>query len=96
MPAKDDQPRARRPPATDTSAAALGIAELAMAEEWMTKVQVATFFSKSPRTIERWCAMRSAPPRVKVGATTIFHVPSMREWVTARIIGADSKRGRRA
>jgi hypothetical protein len=96
MPTKAPSPTARRPPATDTSSLALGTAEQALAEDWMTKTDLAHFFGKSPRTIERWCAMRTAPPRIKVGNTTLFHVPSMREWMAARVTGTDSKRGRRA
>lgn len=38
----------------------------------------------SPRTIDRWEALRKGPPRVCVGRTILYNIESVREWLRSR------------
>lgn len=38
----------------------------------------------SPRTIDRWEALRIGPPRVSIGRTILYNAESVREWLLSR------------
>lgn len=55
----------------------------------------------SPRTIDRWEALRKGPPRVCIGRTILYNVESVREWlrsnerqptVRRRVVGQNRRR----
>ena len=50
-------------------------------EGYLRKEQLARQLSLSPRTIDRWEALRKGPPRVCVGRTILYSIHSVREWL---------------
>ena len=50
-------------------------------EGFLRREQLAQQFGLSPRTIDRWEALRIGPPRVCVGRTVLYQIKSVREWL---------------
>jgi predicted DNA-binding transcriptional regulator AlpA len=38
----------------------------------------------SPRTIDRWHALRQGPPRVCIGRTILYRIDAVRQWLQKR------------
>jgi predicted DNA-binding transcriptional regulator AlpA len=53
-------------------------------EGFLRRDELARQISLSPRTIDRWQALREGPPRVHVGRTILYNVQSVREWLQSR------------
>jgi predicted DNA-binding transcriptional regulator AlpA len=53
-------------------------------EGYLRREELAQQLSVSPRTIDRWQALRKGPPRVRVGRTILYNVQSVREWLISR------------
>jgi predicted DNA-binding transcriptional regulator AlpA len=53
-------------------------------EGYLRRQELAKAFGLSPRTIDRWEALRKGPPRVCVGRTILYNVQSVREWLLSR------------
>ena len=53
-------------------------------EGFLRREELATQLGLSPRTIDRWHALREGPPRVHVGRTILYNVKSVREWLRSR------------
>lgn len=51
---------------------------------FLRREELAKELGCSPRTIDRWQALRKGPPRVYVGRTILYHVESVREWLRSR------------
>jgi predicted DNA-binding transcriptional regulator AlpA len=51
---------------------------------FLRREQLAQLFGLSPRTIDRWEALRIGPPRVCVGRTILYNIESVREWLRSR------------
>jgi predicted DNA-binding transcriptional regulator AlpA len=65
-------------------------------EGYLRREELAEQFGLSPRTIDRWEALRKGPPRVCVGRTILYNIQSVREWLLSRERQAFSTRGRRS
>lgn len=65
-------------------------------EGYLRREELAQQFGLSPRTIDRWEALRQGPPRVCVGRTVLFNIQSVREWLRSREQQAFRVRGRRS
>jgi len=50
-------------------------------EGYLRREELAQQFGLSPRTIDRWEALRMGPPRVSVGRTILYNIQSVREWL---------------
>ena len=50
-------------------------------EGFLRRDQLAQELGISPRTIDRWEALRIGPPRVCVGRTILYNIQSVREWL---------------
>lgn len=50
-------------------------------EGYLRREELAEQFGLSPRTIDRWEALRKGPPRVCVGRTILYNIQSVREWL---------------
>jgi predicted DNA-binding transcriptional regulator AlpA len=53
-------------------------------EGFLRREELATQLGLSPRTIDRWQALREGPPRVHVGRTILYNVESVREWLRSK------------
>jgi predicted DNA-binding transcriptional regulator AlpA len=51
---------------------------------FLRREELAQQLGLSPRTIDRWEALRKGPPRVCVGRTILYSVDSVREWLRSR------------
>jgi predicted DNA-binding transcriptional regulator AlpA len=51
---------------------------------FLRREELAQQLGCSPRTIDRWQALRRGPPRVCVGRTILYSVESVREWLRSR------------
>src|SRR5580658_8558223 len=51
---------------------------------YLRREELAEQFGLSPRTIDRWEALRIGPPRVCVGRTILFNLESVRQWLLSR------------
>ena len=58
-------------------------------EGYLRREELARQFGLSPRTIDRWEALRKGPPRVCIGRTILYKLESVRDWL-------DSNEGRMA
>jgi predicted DNA-binding transcriptional regulator AlpA len=63
---------------------------------FLRREQLAQLFGLSPRTIDRWEALRIGPPRVCVGRTILYNIQSVREWLLSREQQAFTPRKRRS
>jgi predicted DNA-binding transcriptional regulator AlpA len=72
-------------------------------DDFLRREQLAKLFGLSPRTIDRWEALRIGPPRVCIGRTILYNVQAVREWllsnqteppVSSRCKGLTRPRGR--
>jgi predicted DNA-binding transcriptional regulator AlpA len=52
-------------------------------EGYLSKEQLARQLCLSPRTIDRWEALRKGPPRVCIGRTILYSIHSVREWLAS-------------
>ena len=60
------------------------VANKLVLEGFLRREELAEQFGLSPRTIDRWEALRKGPPRVCVGRTILYNVDSVREWLRSR------------
>jgi predicted DNA-binding transcriptional regulator AlpA len=64
-------------------------------EGYLRREELAQQLRISPRTIDRWEALRIGPPRVCVGRTILYQTQSVREWLNSREQQAVLVKGRR-
>jgi predicted DNA-binding transcriptional regulator AlpA len=50
-------------------------------EGFLRREELAQQFGLSPRTIDRWEALRIGPPRISVGRTILYSIQSVQEWL---------------
>jgi predicted DNA-binding transcriptional regulator AlpA len=48
---------------------------------FLRREELAQQLGLSPRTIDRWQALRLGPPRVCVGRTVLYRVEAVRRWL---------------
>ena len=48
---------------------------------YLTKADLAQQFGKSERTLDRWAALRTGPPRTVIGQTTLYDIEGVRAWL---------------
>jgi predicted DNA-binding transcriptional regulator AlpA len=65
-------------------------------EGFLRREELAQQFGLSPRTIDRWEALRAGPPRVRVGRTILYRIEAVREWLLSREQQAFPPRRRRS
>ena len=53
-------------------------------EGFLRREELAQEFGLSPRTIDRWEALRKGGLRVCIGRTILYNVDSVREWLQSR------------
>jgi predicted DNA-binding transcriptional regulator AlpA len=51
---------------------------------YLRRDELAQALGISPRTIDRWQALREGPPRVHVGRTILYNIESVRDWLRSR------------
>ena len=51
---------------------------------FLRREQLAEQLGLSPRTIDRWQALRQGPPRVCIGRTVLYEIDSVREWLRSK------------
>lgn len=72
------EPCARPTDVQDTLPASLVL------EGFLRREELAQQLGLSPRTIDRWEALRIGPPRVHIGRTILYSIQSVREWLLSR------------
>lgn len=50
---------------------------------YMTTDRLAVQLGKSPRTISRWIAVGTGPPRIRVGKLILFDEVKVQQWLEA-------------
>jgi predicted DNA-binding transcriptional regulator AlpA len=50
-------------------------------EGYLRREELAQQLRLSPRTIDRWEALRKGPPRISVGRTILYNIQSVQEWL---------------
>ncbi len=53
-------------------------------EGFLRREELAKQLGRSPRTLDRWDALRIGPPRVHLGRTILYCVASVRDWLRSR------------
>ena len=71
LPKKSSIPSSPTPPSTPKF----------VLDGFLRREELAQQLGLSPRTIDRWEALRKGPPRVCVGRTILYNVESVREWL---------------
>ena len=66
---------------TDT---AIGAAIPAILGDYLSPEQLAVELGVSERTVYRWHALRTGPPRVTVGRRPMYKLASVRAWLERR------------
>ena len=61
-----------------------GAAPSDLLSDYTRKEDLARDFDVSPRTIERWVRLRLLSAPVKLGRTSLFHIPTVREDIKKR------------
>ena len=51
---------------------------------YLRREELAKQFGLSPRTIDRWEALRKGPPRVSIGRTILYNIQPVREWLVSQ------------
>jgi predicted DNA-binding transcriptional regulator AlpA len=51
---------------------------------FLRRDELAKHLGLSPRTIDRWQALRDAPPRIHVGRTVLYRIEAVREWLQSK------------
>lgn len=79
MPAGDQVPSPQfdRSPAQGGSEASVQL----VLDGFLRRKDLAKQLGVSPRTIDRWEALRQGPPRVRVGRTILYSIQSARYWL---------------
>jgi hypothetical protein len=52
--------------------------------EFLTKEQLAAELRRNPRTLDRWAALGTGPPRTRVGRKVFYRRPSIQKWLAAQ------------
>ena len=63
--------------------------------DFATKKDLAREFNVSPRTIERWVRLRLLPRPIRLGRTTLFHLPTVRDSLAKNAAGSRGRSSRR-
>lgn len=64
--------------------------------DYASKQNLAAAFDRSERTIDRWVRMRLLPPPVRLGRTSLFHIPTVQEHLARNLPNLDlPRRGRK-
>jgi hypothetical protein len=53
-------------------------------QEYFTTSALAAMLDVSPRTLERWHALRLGPPRTTIGRLVLYRRDSVAEWLHSR------------
>lgn len=69
---------------TDMYEAKAGSGPSSLLAEYLSKEELAQQFGVCTRTIERWVRLRLIPPPVRLGRTRLYHMPTIREHLTAQ------------
>lgn len=64
-------------------------------DEYVTPDSLARSLGVSVRTLDRWNAKRSGPPRTVVGRTILYRRESVQEWLRSREERRQARHGRR-
>lgn len=75
----NDQYRDLKAPTNDVDNKYARQVENDVLDEFAEKSRVAEIFKVSERTIERWVRMRWIPSPVRIGNTSLFHLPTLRK-----------------
>lgn len=59
--------------------------DLEILAEYVRKFELAREFQVSERTIERWVRLRILPAPLKLGRTSLFHLPSVRKHLERQL-----------
>jgi predicted DNA-binding transcriptional regulator AlpA len=76
----NDLPQESSTPALQTPPSTLKF----VLDGFLRREELAQQLGLSPRTIDRWEALRKGPPRVCVGRTILYNVESVREWLRSK------------
>ncbi len=68
--------------------------ETPLLNEFVSKKELATSFGVSSRTIERWVRMRLLPAPVRLGRTSLYHLPTVKQHLEDRARGNVPRSGR--
>lgn len=52
--------------------------------EFLTKEKLAAELRRNPRTLDRWEALGSGPPRTRIGRQVLYRRASVKRWLAAQ------------
>lgn len=52
--------------------------------EFFTKQELAAELGRNPRTVDRWDALGTGPPRTHIGRKVLYRRASVQKWLTAQ------------
>jgi hypothetical protein len=52
--------------------------------EFLTKEELAAELRRNVRTLDRWAALGSGPPRTCIGRTVLYRLTSVQKWLAAQ------------
>jgi hypothetical protein len=52
--------------------------------DFLTKKELAVELRRDPRTLDRWDALGTGPPRTRVGRTILYRRSSVQKWLVAQ------------
>ena len=70
--------------------------QIQLLAEYVDKKEVADEFGVSERTIERWVRLRLLPAPVRLGRTSLYHLPTVKQHLANQAAGNHRRRGRRS
>jgi predicted DNA-binding transcriptional regulator AlpA len=76
---------------SSTSALASEAAGTYPSSEFVDRSEAAALLGVSPRTLDRWHALRLGPPRVKYGRQVRYRLPAVMEWLLQHEVSAPAQ-----
>ena len=52
--------------------------------QFLTKEELASELRRNPRTLDRWSALGTGPPRTRVGRKVLYRRASVQKWLAAQ------------
>ncbi len=70
--------------------------EPGLLDEFVRKKDLAREFDKSERTIERWVRLRLLPAPLRLGRTSLYHLPTVKKYLADQMEQRSRRNPRRS
>lgn len=82
-------------PADEYCVTALAGKETGLLAEFVRKEDLAREFGVSERTIERWVRLRLLPAPIRLGRTSLYHLPTVKKYLADQTSDKIRRRSRK-